>query len=154
MLLRLLSWSWTRDLNSSHRSGQRFGKAIGAAIGLHSICHPQTNGQTERTNQDLEADLSCVTIAILTSWSFHLTWVGYAHNSHTSSDSNLSPFEISLFYQPSLFLAQEEELSVQDHIARYKKIWNEAQEALECSQEVAQRTANHHQNPTRYYQPG
>lgn len=37
-----------------------FCKALGANVSLSSGFHPQSNGQTERTNQDLEAALRCV----------------------------------------------------------------------------------------------
>ncbi len=37
-----------------------FSKGLGASVSLSSGFHPQTNDQTERTNQDLESALRCV----------------------------------------------------------------------------------------------
>ncbi|KAI3359008.1 hypothetical protein L3Q82_015392 [Scortum barcoo] len=64
----------------------------------------QTNGQTERTNQDLVTALRCITAANPSSWSSYLPWVEFSHNSLVSSATGLSPFEASLGYQPPLFL--------------------------------------------------
>ncbi|CAJ1057674.1 uncharacterized protein LOC108874699, partial [Xyrichtys novacula] len=62
-----------------------FCQAVGAAASLSSGYHPQTNGQTERANQNLESALRCVAAHHPASWSTHLPWIQYAHNSLTSS---------------------------------------------------------------------
>lgn len=89
-----------------------FCNALGAKVSLSSGFHPQTNGQTERANQDLEAALRCVAAQNQSSWSSHLHWVEYAHNSLPSSATGLTPFECSLGYLPPLFPAQETEIAV------------------------------------------
>ncbi|KAI3375481.1 hypothetical protein L3Q82_003807 [Scortum barcoo] len=48
---------------------------------LSSGYHPESNGQTERLNQELETCLRCLVVQNQTTWSDHLTWVEYAHNS-------------------------------------------------------------------------
>ena len=42
------------------RFWQSFCKQLGASVSLSSGFHPETNGQTERTNQSLENMLSCL----------------------------------------------------------------------------------------------
>jgi len=69
-----------------------FCKAVGAAASLSSGYHPQTNGQTERANQDLEAALHCVTAHHPVSLSSFLPWIEYAHNSLSCSATVMSPF--------------------------------------------------------------
>lgn len=110
-----------------------FYTAMGASVSLSSGFHPQTNGQTERANQDLEATLRCVAAQHPTSWAKHLPWIEYAHNSLTTSATGLSPFEVTLGYQPPLFPAQEKELavpSVQENLRRCQNVWSDAREAL------------------------
>ena len=58
-----------------------FCSSLGAKVSLSSGYHPQTNGQTERLNQELEAAIRCVTTKDPSTWSQQLPWVEYAHNS-------------------------------------------------------------------------
>ncbi len=60
-----------------------FCRQLGATMSLSSGYHPQTNGQAERANQDLERVLRCVASAEASSWSSRLTMFEYAHNSLT-----------------------------------------------------------------------
>uniref|UniRef100_A0A3B3HG52 Gypsy retrotransposon integrase-like protein 1 n=1 Tax=Oryzias latipes TaxID=8090 RepID=A0A3B3HG52_ORYLA len=91
----------------SHRGPQftskvwnAFCRAIGATARLSSGYHPQTNGQTERANQDLEAALRCVAASHPASWSIHLPWIEYCL---VTSATSLSPFMASNGYQPLPF---------------------------------------------------
>ena len=74
--------------------------------------HPQSNGQSEQANQDLETTLRCLVPANPTTLSQQLVWVEYACNTLPCSATGLSPFECSLRYQPPLFPEQEEEVSL------------------------------------------
>ncbi len=60
---------------------REFCRLLGATVSLSSGFHPQTNGQTERANQDLERVLRCLVTQNPTSWCQQLSWVEYAHNS-------------------------------------------------------------------------
>lgn len=51
------------------RVWKTFCTALGAKPCLSSGYHPQTNGQTERLNQELEATLRCITASNPASWS-------------------------------------------------------------------------------------
>jgi len=130
---------------------------IGATVSLSSGFHPQTNGQTERANQDLESALRCVAARNPTSWCSQLPWVEYAHNSLTSAATGISAFEASLGYQPPLFPAQEEEIavpSVQAHLRHCRQIWRETCSALLRTSDRNRRLADRHQIPAPDYQPG
>jgi len=54
---------------------------IGATVSLSSGYHPQSNGQTQRLNQELETCLRCLVSQNPASWSRRLMWVEFAHNS-------------------------------------------------------------------------
>lgn len=60
---------------------------------LTSGYHPQSNGQMERLNQELETCLRCLISQNPTTWSKHLIWAEYAHNTLPGSASGLSPFQ-------------------------------------------------------------
>uniref|UniRef100_A0A3B3HAY6 Integrase catalytic domain-containing protein n=1 Tax=Oryzias latipes TaxID=8090 RepID=A0A3B3HAY6_ORYLA len=134
-----------------------FCSAFGTKVSLSSGFHPQTNGQAERTNQDLEVALRCICSRHQTSWSSFLPWVEYAHNSLTSSASGMSPFECSLGYQPPLFPEQEKEVavpSVQHLFRRCRRIWREARAALQRSSANNKRLADRHRLRAPTYVPG
>uniref|UniRef100_A0A8C7ZRW9 Gypsy retrotransposon integrase-like protein 1 n=1 Tax=Oryzias sinensis TaxID=183150 RepID=A0A8C7ZRW9_9TELE len=89
-----------------------FCSALGASVSLTSGYHPQSNGQSERANQELESSLRCLADRNSSDWSKFLVWAEYAHNTHPSSATGLSPFEAALGYPPPLFPSQELDLAV------------------------------------------
>lgn len=136
---------------------RQFCKSLGATVSLSSGFHPQSNGQTERINQELEAALRCVAAKDPTLWSSQLSWIEYAHNSQLSPATGLTPFEASLGYQPPLFPSQESELavpSVQHHLRRCHKLWRDTKTALSRTTERNRRLADRHRTPAPEYQPG
>ncbi len=55
------------------RFWREFCKLLGATVSLSSGFHPQSNGQTERANQDLERTLRCVVSKNSSLWSQQLS---------------------------------------------------------------------------------
>ncbi len=111
----------------------KFCRQLGATASLSSGYHPQTNGQAERANQDLERVLRCLASAEPSSWSSRLTMVEYAHNSLPVLSTGLSPFQFCLGYQPPLFPSQESDAIVPSAHAFVQiclHIWRIAREAL------------------------
>lgn len=110
-----------------------FCHALGASVSLPSGYHPQTNGQTEPANQDLESALRCVASCVASLPSGLSTCFGkYTHSSLISSTTGLSPFMVINGFQSPLFPSQESKVavpSVQAHLHHTCCIWQEAQEA-------------------------
>lgn len=134
-----------------------FCTVLGAKPCLSSGCHPQTNGQTERLNQELEATLRCITCHNPATWATYLPWVEYAHNTLTTSATGLSPFEASLGYQPPLFPEEEADLavpSVQHHLQRCRRVWARTREALLRAVARQRCYANRRRSPAPTYSPG
>ena len=122
-----------------------FCKCLGATASLSSGFHPQSNGQTERANQDLERVLRCLSSRNPSSWSRHLAWAEYAHNSLPVAATGLSPFHCCLGYQPPLFSSQEADVavpSVQAFIRRCRSSWKTARAALLHSSVLMKRVAD------------
>ncbi len=130
---------------------------LGATASLSSGFNPQTNGQTERVNQELETALRCVASQNPSSWSSQLLWVEYAHNSLVCSATGLSPFQCAYSYQPPLFPAQEKEIScpsVQAFICHCRRTWLQVRSTLLCSVGCYAATANCRRTTAPTYQAG
>ncbi|KAI3374601.1 hypothetical protein L3Q82_021170, partial [Scortum barcoo] len=82
---------------------KEFCRLLGATVSLSSGYHPESNGQTERMNQELETCLRCLVAQNKTTWSQHLTWIEYAHNTLPTAATGLSPFHVVHGYQPPVF---------------------------------------------------
>lgn len=91
---------------------KEFCRLIGASASLTSGFHPQTNGQSERANQDLERMLHCLASHNPSSWSQQLTWAEYAHNTLPVATTGMSPFQSYIGYRPPLFASQEPDAAV------------------------------------------
>uniref|UniRef100_A0A3P9L3I1 Chromo domain-containing protein n=1 Tax=Oryzias latipes TaxID=8090 RepID=A0A3P9L3I1_ORYLA len=91
------------------------------------------------------------------SWSTHLPWIEYSHNSLVSSATGLSPFMASNGYQPPLFPSQERAVavpSVQDHLRRARRVWHEARAALSRTASRNRALADRRRVPAPDYKPG
>ena len=67
---------------------------------LSSIYHPQTDGEMERVNQELETYLHIFCDGHPEKWADLLPMVEFSHNSVTHSVTNKSPFFLILRYEP------------------------------------------------------
>ncbi len=89
------------------RFWKAFGRLIGSSISLSSSFHPQSNGQTERVNQEIEKTLRCLVADNQSTWSSHLIWAEFAHNTLYHSSIGMSPFVCQYGFPPPLFPGQE-----------------------------------------------
>uniref|UniRef100_A0A3Q3JTK4 Gypsy retrotransposon integrase-like protein 1 n=1 Tax=Monopterus albus TaxID=43700 RepID=A0A3Q3JTK4_MONAL len=134
-----------------------FCTALGARPCLSSGYHPQTNGQAERLNLELENALSCVTSSSPEYWSQLLPWVEYAHNTLSSSATGISPFQASLGYQPPLLSSAETVIavpSVHAHISRCQAVWSETRAALLRIADQNKRLPHRRRRAAATYQAG
>ncbi|MCI4392739.1 hypothetical protein PGIGA_G00149220 [Pangasianodon gigas] len=141
----------------SSRVWQAFCKLIGATASLSSGYHPQSNGQTERINQELETTLRSLASDNPSSWSSQLLWAEYAHNTLQSSATGMSPFQCQFGFQPPLFPEQEDDAgvpSVSLFIRRCKKTWQKVWQALLQTSKRNQAQANRRRRPACCFRPG
>ncbi|KAI2655949.1 Transposon Tf2-6 polyprotein [Labeo rohita] len=115
---------------------QAFCRLVGTTSSLSSGFHPQTNGQTERANQQLERFLRCFASEHQRSWASYLVWAELSNNLHTSTATGLSPFEVCYGFQPPIFEHQEpgvEVPSAQQLVRRCRRLWNHARDRVYLS---------------------
>ncbi len=80
-----------------------FFKQLNVNISLTSGYHPQSNGQTERLNQELTRFLRTYCQQNQADWSKYLMWAEYTQNSLQKPATGLTPFKCILGHQPPQF---------------------------------------------------
>ena len=136
---------------------KEFCTLLGATASLSSGYHPQSNGQSERLNQELECGLRCLASQNPKLWSTQLVWIEYAHNTLPCTSTGLSPFQCVYGYQPPLFAALDKEVAVPSALAlvrRCRQTWMRARRTLlQCSNSY-KRSSDRHRKPAPCYQVG
>ena len=141
----------------SSRVWQAICRLIGATASLSSGFHPQSNGQTERVNQEMEATLRSLVADNPSFWSAKLPWAEYAHNTLQSSSTGLSPFQCQFGFQPPLFPEQEREAGVPSalhFVRRCRRTWKTVRQPLLRTAERNRVQANRHRTPAPRFRPG
>ncbi len=64
--------------------------------------HPQTDGQTECVNQEIEKYLQIFINHIQTDWADWLPLVAFTHNNCSHSSTGKSPFEVNYSFNPDI----------------------------------------------------
>ena len=70
-------------------------RALGVRLSMSTAYHPQTDGQTERTNKTLESILRAYVSWKLNDWDQHLTMAEFAYNSAPQASTRHSPFYLN-----------------------------------------------------------
>ncbi|THH01490.1 hypothetical protein EW145_g6904 [Phellinidium pouzarii] len=73
---------------------------LGIKSKLSTAYHPQTDGQTERANQEIEAYLRIYCSTAPNTWTESIPDLEFSHNLQTHSVTKTSPFNIILSYNP------------------------------------------------------
>jgi hypothetical protein len=101
--------------------------------------HPQSNGQTEHTNQEIGKYLCMFCGKDQDNWAKLLPIAEFAYNSHVHLASKASPFKLLYGYQPSgasPIGGHANIPSVKQHLAQLHKARNEAKAALRMAKEA------------------
>ena len=72
-------------------------------VALSTAYHPQTDGETERVNQELETYLRLFTSNKPEEWPKLLPMAEFAHNSATHSVTQRTPFSLMMGYEPRAY---------------------------------------------------
>jgi hypothetical protein len=72
---------------------QQLHEALGTHLKFSSAYHPQTDGQTERTNQILEDMLRASTLQDKIGWDKRLPYAEFSYNNSYQASLKMSPFE-------------------------------------------------------------
>lgn len=109
--------------------------------------HPQTDGQTERTNQTLETYLRAYVSYQQDDWVDYLPLAEFAFNSHVNSSTNQTPFFANYAYHPTFEPQLTDRSTVPaaaDLAQRLERLHDELRAELKEAQERQSRTYNRH----------
>lgn len=109
--------------------------------------HPQTDGSTERVNQELEQYLRAYCNYRQNNWARYLLFAEFAHNSAQHSATNQSPFYLLMGYHPRWFPSIHDQSPVPSVQARLVEL-RKARADAESAQEVAANLMREHHQGT------
>jgi len=79
---------------------KELGRLLDYEVALSTAYHPQTDGQTERLNQELETYLRIYCHSAPLDWVKHLPMAEFVHNHRKHDSRNASPFFLMMGYEP------------------------------------------------------
>uniref|UniRef100_A0AAQ4QM75 Gypsy retrotransposon integrase-like protein 1 n=5 Tax=Gasterosteus aculeatus aculeatus TaxID=481459 RepID=A0AAQ4QM75_GASAC len=134
-----------------------FFKMLNVQVNLSSGYHPQSNGQTERLNQEIGRFLRAYCFQQPGEWSRFLPWAEYAQNSHKSTSTRISPFQCMLGFQPALFPwsgEPSEILAVDNWLRRSRTVWDATRTEIQRAVQRQKKYADQRRRPAPRFQPG
>ena len=121
-------------------------KNYGVSQSLSSAYHPQTDGQTERVNQELEQYLRLYSDQQQQNWMKNLAMAELCYNSRFHSSIRMSPFCANFGYEPvldgSTELLPESPPTVQDYVTTIQDNIAIISEELKISNETSKHFAD------------
>ena len=123
-------------------------ESLGISRKLSSSYHPQTDGQTERTNQTLEQYLHCFINYQQDDWMDFLHMAEFAYNNSIHSSTGFTPFFANTGYHPRRMMLECPKVSknptVKDRLEKLKEIQTNLSHNLLHAQAKYKKVADKH----------
>jgi hypothetical protein len=140
----------------------KFMKALYKLIGItgnpSTAYHPQTDGQTERINQEVEQYLRLFVNHRQDDWADWLACAEFAYNNHQQSATTFSPFFLNYGHHPSdiphLTNTDSRAPAVSEFVSRMQNVRQQAKVALEKAAETMKRYYDRSKRESQNYKPG
>jgi hypothetical protein len=134
-----------------------FRKMLGIEGRLSTAYHPQTDGQTEIVNKEVEQYLRRFANYEQDDWAEWLPMAEFAHNDHVNSSTSFTPFYLNYGQDPWRGITPippHPNESATEFVTRMHAIREEAQAALRYTKEDMKRFHDRLQKPSITYQQG
>ena len=133
-------------------------RMLGIKLAASTAYHPQSDGQTERTNQELESYLRIFVGERQDDWARLLPMAEFAYNNRVHASTQQSPFLLDTGRHPRLGFEPHQPPSrmesANEFVDRMKSAVDEAQSALVKAQDDMKRYYDQRRTPAPEYQPG
>jgi len=130
---------------------------LGIETKLSMAFHPQTDGQTEHTNQELEQYLRMFVDYCQEQWPDWLGTTKFAYNNKVNSSTRMLPFMANNGWNPRMGSEMRKKgkvLRAEEFVVKIKEIQEEAQAALRKAQEEMKKQADKHRGKVEEYKIG
>jgi hypothetical protein len=139
----------------------KFMKELYRLLGIHgnpsTAFHPQTDGQTERANQEVEQYLRIFSDWQQADWAEWLPLAEFAYNDKLHSATGYSPFYLNYGQHPWKGVeprGPSRNVSAQEFANHMKRTHNNAKAALEKAAKAMKHAYDKKKAPSREYSPG
>ncbi|KAG8929440.1 hypothetical protein FRC01_004339 [Tulasnella sp. 417] len=136
---------------------KEFAKRLGITPTFSTAYHPQTDGQTERTNQTVKGFLWAYCNHRQDDWDELLPYAEFSYNNAYHSSIGMSPFMANKGYNPtftSMSSDAQTNPAVEDRIERIQALQQEIQSAMTLAQEKQKEFYDQHQDSNPDHQVG
>ena len=136
---------------------QELYRLLGIKIASSTTYHPQTDGQTERVNQELEEFLRLYVAERQDDWHALLPMAEFAYNNHVHASTKQTPFMLDtgrnprMGFEPLVDVGDEDAVAFQE---RMKESLAEAKAAMIKAQDEYARYYNRRREPASTFEPG
>jgi len=130
---------------------------LGIKTKLSIAFHPQTDGQTKHTNQELEQYLRMFMDYRQEQWPDWLGTAEFAYNNKVNSSTKVSPFIANNGWNPRMGFKMRKKgkvLRAEEFMTKMKEIQEEAQVVLRKAQEEMKKQADWHRGEVEEYRVG
>ena len=131
-------------------------KALDIKTDFSTAYHPQTDGQTERLNQNLEQYLRIYINYLQTDWNDYLPFAEFVYNNTYQDTIKMTPFYANKGYHPmlSIALGEIENHNVLEAAKSWKLLWKYLRTEVKIATETYQSYANERRTRMPNWQPG
>ena len=136
---------------------KKLNKMLGIETKLSTAYHPQTDGQTERTNQELEQYLKIYINHRQNNWSEWLATAEFAFNNKVHIATKMSPFKVNYGREPRMgfdIRKKGKNEKTEEFAREIKERHEKARAALVRSQEEMKRQADRSRKKAEEYRVG
>ena len=132
-------------------------KMLGIETKLSTAYHPQTDGQTERTNQELEQYLRMYINYRQNNWSEWLAMAKFAFNNKVHTATKISPFKVNYGREPRMgfdIRKKRKNEKAEEFAREIKERHEEAKAALVKAEKEIKRQADRNRKEAEEYRIG
>ena len=134
---------------------QEIWERLGVKSSLSTAFHPQTDGETERVNQELEQYLYVFCNFQADNWAQLLPFMEFAHNAQSHSTTGKSPFKVWYGYRPKFIPPAKFTTvipTVEERLHSLDQIQSKVTAALKVAAEIMKCTGP--STPSHQFKPG